>query len=292
MPPERPEGQMWVLFSKESPVYSAGLTGFRNTFNWTMSYRRDSDIWAPYGQKFEIDDPLLPPTPIQMPGDIPLDKWIQNKTKLVAWVSSNCKTRSKRELFKNALREVDPDIIDVFGGCGKHICSRREESCDHNKFWNDLARTYKFYFAAENSLCVDYITEKFWRTLEVGMVPVVYGGADYGAVAPPNSYIDVRDFKSHNELVEYLKKVGNDPEEYAKYFEWKRIYRVENTDCWKGWCELCRRTVQYEASPLSVPLVPKVHSDLHTWWFKGPVKIDNDKSGACVNGPLLLSAKT
>ena len=29
--------------------------------------------------------------------------------------------------------------------------------------------------AAENAVCEDYITEKFWRSFYVGTVPIVYG---------------------------------------------------------------------------------------------------------------------
>ena len=34
---------------------------------------------------------------------------------------------------------------------------------------------YKFYFAFENSLCDDYITEKFFNMLKHNIVPVVLG---------------------------------------------------------------------------------------------------------------------
>ena len=34
---------------------------------------------------------------------------------------------------------------------------------------------YKFIIAYENGVCEDYITEKFWRPLLVGSVPIYYG---------------------------------------------------------------------------------------------------------------------
>ena len=34
---------------------------------------------------------------------------------------------------------------------------------------------YKFFLAFENSNCKEYITEKFWRSLHYGLVPVVFG---------------------------------------------------------------------------------------------------------------------
>ena len=66
-------------------------------------------------------------------------------------------------------------------------------------------RNYKFYLAFENSICPDYVTEKFFNTLLFSTVPIVYGGADYVANgAPPNSYIDVRSFSSGNRMVHLI----------------------------------------------------------------------------------------
>ena len=60
-----------------------------------------------------------------------------------------------------------------------------------------LERDYKFYLSFENSICRDYVTEKFYNPLRYSMVPVIFGGADYQALSiPKNSYIDVRDFPS------------------------------------------------------------------------------------------------
>ena len=45
-----------------------------------------------------------------------------------------------------------------------------------------LDKGYKFYLSFENSLCSDYVTEKFWKILKFNIVPVVLGGADYSKV--------------------------------------------------------------------------------------------------------------
>ena len=47
---------------------------------------------------------------------------------------------------------------------------------DMEKIKMDINNNYYFYLAFENSLCDEYITEKFFRTLKFNTVPVVMGG--------------------------------------------------------------------------------------------------------------------
>merc|ERR1711894_870320 len=67
-----------------------------------------------------------------------------------------------------------------------------------------LIQEYKFYLAFENSICRDYVTEKFFQRMKQGIVPVVFGGADYSSIAPTHSYIDVKDFDTPKDLADYL----------------------------------------------------------------------------------------
>lgn len=43
---------------------------------------------------------------------------------------------------------------------------------NHADFYHILAK-YKFVVLAENNICDDYMTEKFWRPFIVGSVPIV-----------------------------------------------------------------------------------------------------------------------
>ena len=43
-----------------------------------------------------------------------------------------------------------------------------------SEFLHILAK-YKFVLAIENAVCPDYITEKLWKVLQVGAVPVYFG---------------------------------------------------------------------------------------------------------------------
>ena len=51
---------------------------------------------------------------------------------------------------------------------------------------------YKFYLSFENSFCVDYITEKFWKVLNYDIVPIVMGAGNYSKFAPEKSFINVQ----------------------------------------------------------------------------------------------------
>ena len=69
------------------------------------------------------------------------------------WFVSHCMTLSKREVYMAELQKYIP--VDVFGGCTKRRCCQGNTTC-----MKTLIKRYKFYFAAENSLCKDYFTGK------------------------------------------------------------------------------------------------------------------------------------
>jgi len=100
----------------------------KNFFNWTMSHRRDSDIYAPHPYGIFVRTspsadklPLMPPL-----GEPPLAivPWssppLTNKTKLIVYFASNCNTTSQRENYAEALRQIVP--LDIYGKCGPLKC--------------------------------------------------------------------------------------------------------------------------------------------------------------------------
>ena len=87
---------------------------------------------------------------------------------------------------------------------------------------------YKFYLAFENGLCPDYVTEKFFEFFKYryNVIPVVYNGADMASIAPPHSYISVRDYSSVEHLAQYLSIVSSNDTLFASYFWWRDYYKV------------------------------------------------------------------
>ena len=76
-----------------------------------------------------------------------------------------------------------------------------------------------FRMSFENSFCPDYVTEKLFRAFETGTVPVVFGGANYSNFAPSHSYINARNFETPQLLADYLLKLSQNRDLYARFFD-------------------------------------------------------------------------
>ena len=69
---------------------------------------------------------------------------------------------------------------------------------------------YPFYLSFENSLCKNYITRRFWDPIVGGhnyQIPVVIGGTsleENSSIAPPNSFIHVKNFSSPKMLADHM----------------------------------------------------------------------------------------
>lgn len=87
-------------------------------------------------------------------------------------------------------------------------------------------------------MCEDYVSEKFHNALSRDLIPIVYGGSNYSHFAPPHSFIDVGDFENFEQLANYLKFLSNNPEEYVKYFWWKKYYKFRLAGL--NYCKLCQ----------------------------------------------------
>ena len=92
------------------------------------------------------------------------------------------------------------------------------------------------------------------------IVPIVRGGANYSAIAPPGSFIDANDYSSAQELAEELKRLYNVREEYLNFFMWKATTKV--LDAFSEMkCNLCKAL--HESEPA------KTYQDLEAWWKGG-----------------------
>ncbi|XP_046381435.2 alpha-(1,3)-fucosyltransferase C-like [Haliotis rufescens] len=224
-PPAKPTNQVWILFGLECPNYYPSQLyqseQWRHVFNWTMTYRLDSDVILPYN--ILLDQQQSTPR-----GNF--TEIAQNKTKSVLWFVSNCNTPSKRQQY---VKELGKHItVDMYGRCGPLKCSG--QNCDV------LYNKYRFYLSFENSFCIDYVTEKLYKTYSHNIVPVVRGGADYDAMIPKGTFINAAHFSSPKELAKYLIYLEKNVTAYARILENKSRYRNDNGETYESaFCDIC-----------------------------------------------------
>lgn len=141
----------------------------------------------------------------------------------VVYVQSGCNPPSDRDEYVAELMKYIK--VDSYGAC-LHNKDLPEEfknplTMDDEGFRNIIAK-YKFTLSFENAICEDYITEKLWRPLVLGSVPIYKGSPTVQDWMPNNhSIILVDDFQSPKDLADFIKKLDKNDKEYAKYLEFK-----------------------------------------------------------------------
>ncbi|XP_063985954.1 alpha-(1,3)-fucosyltransferase 10 isoform X2 [Diachasmimorpha longicaudata] len=182
LPIPRAPGVQWGLLHEESPknnlmfVHEEAL----KLFNYSSTFSRFSDV---------------PLTLVDLPGEEELlDKKFftptNEKNRLVKeenrapllYLQSNCDTLSDRDLYISELMKYIR--VDAFGACLNNrnlpddLRKNYIEKLHSDKLKKFVGK-YKFTLAFENAVCDDYITEKLWRPLIVGSVPIYYGSPTF-----------------------------------------------------------------------------------------------------------------
>ena len=223
----RNPNQVWIFTSYEPPEHYYNtdyrLLAWQNTMNWSSLYRLDSDIPDPYGyliRSLDIDTRDY-------------ESIYNGKKKNALWIVSHCQVASERrqyvlEMIKNGFD------VDIFG-----FCSSDGGKIDVGKL-QQIIPLYKFFLAFENSLCIDYITEKYFDNYNLSWILVVRGGADYNKLLPMDTFVNTANFKNVSALVHHLTELGNDKIRYVNFLKNKNKYVSIR---WPGnrHCEICRR---------------------------------------------------
>ena len=225
-PPLKRDGQVFVAVEREATSQSKiPLENFEYVFNWTMTFRQDSDIFYPYGRIMHRTG--TPPSKNY-------SEIYNRKKKGIIWFVSHCRTRSKREVYAKELNEyIDLNIV---GHCGADICPRHSNQC-----LSRYEQEYFFRFNFENTFHRDYVTEKLFENFSKDMIQIVGGSAEYDNIVPANTVIDVKDFDSPKALATYLKILMSSEERYIEYLKTKDNHYAELLDdqSQRAYCELC-----------------------------------------------------
>eukprot|EP01012_Entosiphon_sulcatum_P014730 TRINITY_DN1972_c0_g2_i1.p1 TRINITY_DN1972_c0_g2~~TRINITY_DN1972_c0_g2_i1.p1 ORF type:complete len:656 (+),score=68.84 TRINITY_DN1972_c0_g2_i1:860-2827(+) len=231
--PNKPAGQKWAIMLDEAPGMLPRTLNppIIDKFDIRISYHRDSDVFMPFGPSLErLFDPPLPVSR-------------KRKDAPIMWVAHNCEAFNHREVYIRHLMKLVP--VHSYGDCMHNTNFPRGPS---NATWarrgaarrghlvrgtdgvppvisgqlEDVMREYRFYLSFENQNCGDYVTEKYWRALYAGAVPIVIGPPNLSDFSPsPKSVINVDDYPHPASLANLLRRLMANDTLYEQYLQWK-----------------------------------------------------------------------
>lgn len=131
------------------------------------------------------------------------------KSKFCCIVVSNPHAKERIAFFKklSAYKKVDSG--------GRFMNNIGQPVKDKLEFIKD----YKFVISFENSSYPGYTTEKLVEPMRVGSIPIYWGDELVGKDFNTNSFINVNDFNSYDEVIEKIIELDNDDEKYYQMLQ-------------------------------------------------------------------------
>ncbi|XP_004583539.2 alpha-(1,3)-fucosyltransferase 11 [Ochotona princeps] len=222
--------QSWALLHEESPLNNFLLShgpGIR-LFNLTATFSRHSDYPLPLQ--------WLPGTDYLRRVALPLqerNEWRRRGYAPLLYLQSHCDVPADRDRYVRELMRYIP--VDSYGKCLQNRelpTARLQDTATATTEDPDLLAflsRYKFHLALENAICNDYMTEKLWRPLHLGAVPVYRGSPSVRDWMPNNqSIILIDDFESPQKLAEFIDFLDRNDTEYMKYLAYKQPGGITN----------------------------------------------------------------
>lgn len=251
----RSASQLLIFWNDEANQVDKRLDQFK--FNWTISFKQESEAsYCTYGCYAHNKIKLKYLNFLKL-----IRKEFIKREKTSVWFVSNCNSEYRLNYAVQLARTFN---LTIYGSCKSSIESKLK--LERNKYLmvlNDGAcgrdsqceaealLSNKYFLSFENSNCSSYVTEKFWRSLRHGIIPVVIQPDKqfYEALAPADSFIHASDFDYDTvKLTAYLNKASNDFQTYFKHLKWKytnkALYDTKTLER-NRICELCYKLNTY-----------------------------------------------
>ncbi|XP_073990273.1 GDP-fucose protein O-fucosyltransferase 3-like isoform X2 [Rhodnius prolixus] len=228
LPLER-NSKLWGLLHEESPRNTPLLSHevILSLFNYSSTFSRFSDLPLTLQYLPSLDDL----TDQKYLVSFEAKSNLEDKLAPVVYIQSDCVTPNNRDSYVYEL--MNHINVDSYGEClnNKKLpvsLSNPLETMMSDELLHFVSK-YKFAIAFENSVCDDYITEKLWRPLIAGTVPIYYGSPSAKDWLPDNdSAIFVTEFNSPKDLAEYLIFLANNSTAYNKHRKHKIDQKIAN----------------------------------------------------------------
>ncbi|XP_043210409.1 alpha-(1,3)-fucosyltransferase 10-like isoform X2 [Amphibalanus amphitrite] len=217
----------WGLLHEESPKNAPIFChdDCISLFNLTATFRSGSDLPLTL-QYLSSLEALTSPA-----GVVPIEEKLASERAPLVYLASGCDTPVQRDAFVAEL--MQHIAVDSYGVClnNRPLPVELADPSEADPAALDaFLAPYRFYLSLENAVCDDYITEKLWRPLRLGVVPVYHGAPNVRRWLPNNdSALLVSEFESPRALAAHLKRLGADSEAYSAHLRHKRG-QVDNAE--------------------------------------------------------------
>lgn len=228
--PRNPNNIIWGLFHDESPknvdilLHEKGL----KLFNYSSTFSKYSDVPFPLMQAHSLSKI----TNRHFYVNTSIKNSLLAELSPILYLQSICSTYTDRDLYVQQLMRYQR--IDSFGKClnNKKMTMNLKrnylQNLNSNKFFEFVAR-YKFVIAIENGVCDNYISEKFWRAIHLGVVPIYFGSPSIRDWLPnKKSAILIEDFATPQLLSAHIDDLMQNDDLYEEYLEHKTKGIVRN----------------------------------------------------------------
>lgn len=257
----RPPGQIWLGTYFESPDHYPYLRNAATLakFNYTTGYRPDADFPI-----FSMVRDTGASLNLTLPWPLPRHALKRRHAMMSTWIS-NCHLDSLDRLSLLTKLAGHNVTVASYGRCGPSQVKPRVGP-DLGSQWHNwtapggrgaekaaVSAQHLFMYAAENSGCAYYITEKVMHAFLGGSVPVYVGDAtSLKKLAPPHSVVYAADFAGPAELAAYLHYLASNVSAYEAYLAWRTnpaaldaMYKFMSLPAWEATtpvtkaCALC-----------------------------------------------------
>lgn len=146
------------------------------------------------------------------------------KTRFCSFVVSNGSCNERNEFFKklNEIKSVDS---------GGNFMNNINQSLVGENAKIKFLSTRKFNICFESMQHSGYVTEKLLHAFYAGTVPIYWGSPSVDVDFNPKSFINVNDFKTFDEAIEYVLEVDKDFKLYNSYLEQPKFHS-NVAPCW------------------------------------------------------------
>lgn len=228
--PKNPAIILWGALLEETPIYCVECMhgNVISKFNYSSTFSRYSDV--PFTLRYIVS--LNNITSKIHYVETSKKNALLSDISPILYLQTHCRTTTERDIY--VLELMKHQSIDSYGKCVNNRKLSLELTDDYIFHLDSVEQLsfiarYKFVIAIENAVCEDYVTEKLWRAIHLGVVPIYLGSPSVRDWLPnEKSAILLQDYPTPELLSEHINKLMANDELYEEYLEHKTKGIISN----------------------------------------------------------------